>query len=334
MKSDINRICFDPTLSTPKGFKPAISTMKKGEICQIKIKKPVAYGFEAPPDGISSEDKLEAEIELLRWCKVEDVVDGMVVRKVIQLAPDDDWKHPNEGAKVTIKYGQLGEEATEATFITEEGQAPALGIELAVMKMKRGEKDEVTILDPKAYGPTECIADQVVYSVELVDFENAKESWEMSDAEKVGFASVRKDKGNAAFKEGNLDKAAKLYEKAVSSISYDKNFPDDVKILAKDIKKTCQLNLAAVYLKTKEYKRVVEQCSKVLEAESGNVKALYRRAQAYNELCDFVEAEIDVKAAILLEPQNNDLVQLQKKIKASSSALAKKESAMFAKMFK
>ena len=324
-----------PPSEVPKGFKPALLTMKRGEISQLKLKP--AYGFSEGnlPDGISLEDKLEAAIELLRWNKVEDVTeDGLVIRKVVQAAPDDDWKHPNEGAKVTIKLALLGEDAVEVAFITDEGQAPASGIELAVMKMKRGEKDEVTILDTKTYGPASSSAEKLVYSIELIEFEAAKETWEMTDAEKVAAATVKKDKANKEFKEGNLVKASKLYDKAISSISYDKNMPDDVKILARDVRKTCQLNLAAVHLKTKDFKKVVENCSKVIEIDGSNVKALYRRAQAYCETQDFLEAEVDIKAAILLEPANADLVALQKKIKVSSSILAKKEGAMFAKMFK
>ena len=38
----------------------------------------------------------------------------------------------------------------------------------------------------------------------------------------------------------------------------------------------------------------------VLETEPGNVKALYRRAQGYLAEQDFVEAELDIRAALLV----------------------------------
>lgn len=38
----------------------------------------------------------------------------------------------------------------------------------------------------------------------------------------------------------------------------------------------------------------------MLEAESNNVKALYRRAQGYLAQQDLVEAELDIKAALLV----------------------------------
>jgi hypothetical protein len=36
----------------------------------------------------------------------------------------------------------------------------------------------------------------------------------------------------------------------------------------------------------------------VLEGDSGNLKALYRRAQAYLATADFVEAELDIKRGL------------------------------------
>lgn len=38
----------------------------------------------------------------------------------------------------------------------------------------------------------------------------------------------------------------------------------------------------------------------VLETEPGNVKALYRRAQGHLAQQDFVEAELDIRAALLV----------------------------------
>lgn len=42
----------------------------------------------------------------------------------------------------------------------------------------------------------------------------------------------------------------------------------------------------------------------VLEMESTNVKALYRRAQAYIQLADFDLAELDIKRALEIDPNN------------------------------
>ncbi len=57
----------------------------------------------------------------------------------------------------------------------------------------------------------------------------------MTDALKVSTATVSKDKGNAAFKEGRMSKAVRYYEKAVSCVNYDKGFPDELKATARQV---------------------------------------------------------------------------------------------------
>lgn len=42
----------------------------------------------------------------------------------------------------------------------------------------------------------------------------------------------------------------------------------------------------------------------VLEIESTNVKALYRRAQAYINVADLDLAELDIKKALEIDPEN------------------------------
>lgn len=42
----------------------------------------------------------------------------------------------------------------------------------------------------------------------------------------------------------------------------------------------------------------------MLDVESHNVKALYRRAQAYMETEDLFAAELDIKRALGTDPQN------------------------------
>lgn len=49
---------------------------------------------------------------------------------------------------------------------------------------------------------------------------------------------------------------------------------------------------------------------KVLELDSRNVKALYRRAQAYIQLVDLDLAEMDIKKALEIEPENRYALSL------------------------
>ncbi|KAK9286592.1 hypothetical protein L1049_014992 [Liquidambar formosana] len=59
------------------------------------------------------------------------------------------------------------------------------------------------------------------------------------------------------------------------------SFREEEKKQAKTLKVTCSCSDAACKLTLKEYKQAKKLCTKVLDIESRNVDALYRRAQAY-----------------------------------------------------
>ena len=61
----------------------------------------------------------------------------------------------------------------------------------------------------------------------------------------------------------------------------------------------------------------------VLDKDGGNVKALYRRAQGHLAVADFVEAEVDLRRALLEEPANKDVRALFKRYKEQVGPSAK-----------
>ncbi|KAF4395212.1 hypothetical protein F8388_001599, partial [Cannabis sativa] len=186
------------------------------------------------------------------------------------------------------------------------------GLDRAVKNMKKGEVALVTIHPEYALGSSDSsqdlavvLANSVVYcEVELVSFVKGKESWDMNTQEKIEAAGKKKEEGNALFKGGKYERASKRYEKAVSFVKYDSSFSDEEKQQAKVLKMTCNLNNAACKLKLKDYKQAEKLCTKVLDLDSKNVKALYRRAQAYIQLVDLDLVEIDIKKALEIEPDN------------------------------
>ena len=92
---------------------------------------------------------------------------------------------------------------------------------------------------------------------------------------------------------------------AVKFVEYDSTYSDEEKQQAKVLKVTCNLNNAACKLKLKDYKQAEKLCTKVLKIDGRNVKALYRRAQAYIQLVDLDLAEIDKKKALEICPPWN-----------------------------
>ncbi len=90
--------------------------------------------------------------------------------------------------------------------------------------------------------------------------------------------------------------------------------PEDYDILVDNLK-VCKVqlmnNLAACQLRSGKYQMAVDNCCKCLEIDGKNVKALFRRGQAYESLGEVDNAAQDYQDAATLAP--ND-VGVQKKM--------------------
>ena len=214
------------------------------------------------------------------------------------------------------------------------------GLDKAILKMKKGEVAEIKIASKYAFAEetqrekaTVPAGADVIYEVELVEVTNPKETYDMTVPEKIEAARMHKEKGNKAYKEGKFIRAIAKYEAALRPIDYDKNFDDDLKKESKEMKKIIWLNIAAVALKLKDYSKAITNCRKVLEIEPTNIKALYRRSQAYMHRSDFIEAERDIKMAADLEPKNKDVLAQLRKVKQVMKASSRQEAKLYSTMF-
>ncbi|GMH13735.1 hypothetical protein Nepgr_015576 [Nepenthes gracilis] len=82
------------------------------------------------------------------------------------------------------------------------------------------------------------------------------------------------------------------------------SFGDKEKKQAEALKITCNLNNAAYKLKLNDYKQAKKLCTKVLELDSQNVKALYKRAQVYINITNLDLAEFDIKKVLEIDPES------------------------------
>ncbi|KAI3806174.1 hypothetical protein L1987_22069 [Smallanthus sonchifolius] len=346
---------FCPALSK------AVKTMKKGEKVILIVKPEYGFGEKGKPASgdeasVPANATLQITLELLSWNMVSNVTDDKKVVKKI-LKEGEGFERPNEGAVVQVKLiGKLqdgtvfikkGHDDSEPLEFKADEEQVIDGLDRAVMTMKKGEVALLTIAPEYAFGSTGSEQElavvppnaTVTYEIELVSFVKDKESWDMNTTqEKIEAAGKKKEEGNAFFKAGKYNKAVKRYEKAAKYIEYDTNFEEEEKKQAKVLKITCNLNNAACQLKLKDYKQAEKLCTKVLELESTNVKALYRRAQAYINVADLDLAEIDIKKALEIDPNNKDVKLeykvLKEKIKEYNKKDAKFYGNMFAKMNK
>eukprot|EP00899_Mesostigma_viride_P014709 jgi/Mesvir1/23239/Mv09241-RA.1 len=332
-----------------RAMREAVLTMKKGEQAQLIVRPDYGFGAEGRPPTVPPGATLEIDVTLLSWKTVEDVTkDGGVVKKALNEPAV--YKKPNEGAKVKARLvGKLSdgtvfqrhEEGNELEFVTDAGEV-ILGLDKVVMDMKKEEQAEVVIQPSYGYGESGASEGLLApvppnatlhYDITLVSFENAKEMYEMDTNEKFAAAEKCKEEGNAAFKAGNLARAAAKYDKAVRYIEMDHSFSDEEKANAKKLKVTCYLNDAACKLKLAQWPEAARLCGKAINLEKANVKALYRRAQAYYHTNDLEIAEADLKLAIEKEPNNKDLREQLKKVKAKMADIHKQQAKVFGNMF-
>ncbi|CAL5005126.1 unnamed protein product [Urochloa decumbens] len=337
----------------------AVKTMKKAEKVLLTVKPQYGFGEKGRPatgeeGAVPPNAALLIDLELVSWKTVTEIGDDKKILKKV-LKEGEGYDRPNEGAVVKVKimgklqdgtvFTKKGHDEEPFEFKTDEEEV-INGLDRAVLNMKKGEVALVTIPPEYAFGSTESKQDlavvppnsTVIYEVEVVSFVKDKESWDLNNEEKIEAAGKKKEEGNALFKLGKYARASKRYEKAAKYVEYDSSFSEDEKKQSKQLKISCNLNNAACKLKLKEYKEAEKLCTKVLELDSQNVKALYRRVQAYIQLADLELAEADIKKALEIDPDNRDVKleykTLKEKIKEYNKKDAKFYSNMFAKMTK
>ncbi|XP_070492093.1 protein unc-45 homolog B [Chironomus tepperi] len=98
-------------------------------------------------------------------------------------------------------------------------------------------------------------------------------------------ANTLKEKGNEAFKRSEWDNAITFYTKAIKLGEKEKH--KELPIFYK--------NRAAAYLKTESYERAENDCTKSLEYQQSDQKALFRRVQALEGLERYEEAYRDAR---------------------------------------
>ncbi|PWA65481.1 70 kDa peptidyl-prolyl isomerase [Artemisia annua] len=258
---------------------------------------------------------LQIALEIVSWNIFSNVTtDKKVVKKILK---------EGEGYEVQVEsvvklpdgtiFIQKGYDESEPFEFFTEQVIDALD-DRAVLTMKKGEVVILTVAPEYAFGTTESKQEltlvppnsTVTYEIELVSFVKDKESWDLMNAKEMieAVAGKKKEEGYVFFKaSGKYLKASKRYEKDAKYIEYDTNF-DEV-------------------LKLKDYKQAVKLCTK-----SKNVKALYRRAQAYISLVDLDLAELDIKIALEIDPDNRD-VKLEYKVLKEKMKEYDKEDAKF-----
>ena len=156
---------------------------------------------------------------------------------------------------------------------------------------------------------------EVQFTIFLRGYEKTKASWELSDDEKLEQAQHFKERGTDFLNQGKFNVALNKYNAVIVLMEFAKpTKPEDQggKEIAENFEQmfiAALLNSALATLKMGETIEAIKFCDRVLEKKPGHVKALYRKAQAFQHRKDFDEAIAIFQRILEIEPGNKAAAQ-------------------------
>ncbi|KAJ3669943.1 hypothetical protein LUZ60_010267 [Juncus effusus] len=122
-------------------------------------------------------------------------------------------------------------------------------------------------------------------------------------------AKMLKQQGNELHSRGQYSEAAEKYKRAKDNL---KDVPTSA---GRALQMQCALNLMSCYLRIGRYNECINEGTEVLSYDSSNVKALYRRGQAYRELANFEASRADLEKANENSPDDETIANVLRDVK-------------------
>lgn len=295
--------------------------------------------------------------------------DGGLLKKILVEGTGED--KPPSGSEVKVHYvGTLQSDGSKFDSSRDRGDKFKFdvgvgqvikGWDVGICTMKRGEKAILRARSDYAYGdrgsPPKIPGGATLdFEVELFEWrEKVKEPYDMSPEERSAFAQQQKELGNAAFGKQDWQAAISAYDEGARYLTFgqgghgqghshggapcsgDHGGGDDgePELSEEDKKIVIALlsNGAMAKLKVNEPDGAKFDCSKALEFDPSNVKALFRRAKAKLVLGEHDAAVEDANRLLELDSGNKEADTLKRQAEAAKRQQKQKEKAMCSKMF-
>jgi len=207
-------------------------------------------------------------------------------------------------------------------------------IDIGVQSMKIGEK-ALLLSDPlyahHSSGSQGTLPEeeQVQIEITLLKAENKeKKPWEFDEEERKTIALALKNDGNELFKSKIFADARDIYSRAIRFIGDDTG--DDID----ELKFSIYNNLSLMHIKLKEFGKAIEVAEKAIEINFTNVKIWFRKAQAEYGVHNYDQALLDLKEALNLDANNEEVIAEMKRVKEKIKEQNEKDKKVYTSMFK
>ncbi|KAM0842555.1 hypothetical protein ACQ4PT_058277 [Festuca glaucescens] len=337
----------------PKGLEMGIGSMARKEKATIYVSSTYLTESSLMPQ-LEGLEEVHFEVELVQFTQVRDMLgDGRLIkRRVVDGRGEFPMDCPLHDSLLRVHYKgmlldepksvfydtQIDNDGEPLEFCSGEGLVPE-GFEMCVRLMLPGEKSIVTCPPDFAYDKFPRPANvpegaHVRWEIELLGFEVPKDWTGLNFKEIMEEADKIKNTGNRLFKEGKFELAKAKYEKLLREYNHVHPQDDEEGKTFASSRNSLHLNVAACYQKIGEYRKSIEACNKVLDANPVHVKALYRRGMSYMLGGDFDDAKNDFEKMITVDKSSEpDATAALLKLKQREQEIEKKARKQFKGLF-
>ncbi|KAK9735770.1 hypothetical protein RND81_04G226600 [Saponaria officinalis] len=304
------------------------------------VTEEAAYVHGEPIQDSDSPPKVDSEVEVLR---------EKVTKQIIK---EGHGEKPSKYSTCFVHYKAWTESTQHKFEDTWQEQRPVElvlgkekkqmeGLAIGVSFMRSGERALLHVGWELGYGeegsfsfPNVPPRADIIYEVELIGFDETREGKARSDMtveERISSADRRRMDGNALFKEEKLSEAIQQYEMAIAYMGDDFMFQlfGKYRDMALAVKNPCHLNMAACFIKLKQYDDAIMHCTTVLAEDENNVKALYRRGKARAELGQTDSAREDLLKARKYAPDDKAISRELRLLAEHDKAIYQKQKEMY-----